>query len=435
MEDELKCSYCRNFFCNPVLLPCSHSLCYACALDLQQKFNNSTTQTTPPSTTNFMFSQRDENFNTIKSNKSTTLTTTTKNGGGGGGDKMSALIESTLKLNRLLSNKSQEQASPTSDLDQSNTNIPSPSSISSSQSVSSSSSINIDHLTLNEPFGSSSIVSDLDKLSVFSEADSGVPTSLCNLNIVDSKSSNTVISSSSSSSSSSTSSGYSRPCSYMSNSSHMSSFQSKSNSSRQLPLVPAPVFSSSSSAKSLYSIYLPCPQCQQMIYMDETGIESLAKNTCLENIIERYMEAKKCPIKCQMCPPSALVSADSDSDNNKASEREAVVMCEQCETFYCEQCRECCHPMRGPLQKHSLVPVKMGRDLLRRKNKMRESKCPDHPSEQVSLYCMVCKSACCHLCVSDSVHLNHDMQQINLFSKSQKVTFEYLKKQTKKNPQ
>lgn len=35
MEDELKCSNCKNYFVNPVLLPCGHSLCLSCALALQ----------------------------------------------------------------------------------------------------------------------------------------------------------------------------------------------------------------------------------------------------------------------------------------------------------------------------------------------------------------------------------------------------------------
>ena len=49
MEDELKCSYCNDFYCNPVLLPCFHSLCYACALQLQEKFSSSTNKTTKTS--------------------------------------------------------------------------------------------------------------------------------------------------------------------------------------------------------------------------------------------------------------------------------------------------------------------------------------------------------------------------------------------------
>ena len=162
-----------------------------------------------------------------------------------------------------------------------------------------------------------------------------------------------------------------------------------------------------------------------MIYMSDTGVDSLTKNTCLENIVERYSESKKLTIKCQMCPPSSMLSS-SDQDpaeqsSAAAGERDAVIMCEQCEIYYCDECRESCHPMRGPLMKHTLVAPKLGRDLIKRKNRIKESKCSDHPNEFVSLYCLVCKSSCCALCVNDSVHMNHQMQQINIFAKSQKV--------------
>ncbi|XP_076463870.1 E3 ubiquitin-protein ligase TRIM9-like [Babylonia areolata] len=36
MEEELKCPVCRRVYTKPVLLPCSHSLCVACALSLQE---------------------------------------------------------------------------------------------------------------------------------------------------------------------------------------------------------------------------------------------------------------------------------------------------------------------------------------------------------------------------------------------------------------
>ncbi|KHJ46381.1 b-box zinc finger [Trichuris suis] len=42
MEEELRCPVCKVFFINPVLLPCSHSLCLSCALGLQTQkgYNN-----------------------------------------------------------------------------------------------------------------------------------------------------------------------------------------------------------------------------------------------------------------------------------------------------------------------------------------------------------------------------------------------------------
>lgn len=36
MEDELRCFVCKQFYNNPVLLPCYHALCLNCAVQLQQ---------------------------------------------------------------------------------------------------------------------------------------------------------------------------------------------------------------------------------------------------------------------------------------------------------------------------------------------------------------------------------------------------------------
>lgn len=43
MEDELRCPSCKQFFNNPVLLPCYHSLCLNCAINLQQPAHHSDT--------------------------------------------------------------------------------------------------------------------------------------------------------------------------------------------------------------------------------------------------------------------------------------------------------------------------------------------------------------------------------------------------------
>lgn len=359
MEDELKCSYCNDFYCNPVLLPCFHSLCYACALQLQEKFSSSTNKTTKTS-----------------KNKTNDISV------------ISNAIANAAKSATLMAFS--QSITPQS-----------------SSSVSPSSSVNMDQMcrTLSINDLGSSIVSDLDKLSVFSETDSGVALST-------NKSSN---------SSGCNSNNCSRPCSYISHqyspdnnylnlsiNSH-NKFKSKTNGSstplqQSLPSPPPlPLFTTS----PLYSTFLPCPQCNRMIYMDETGVDSLTKNNCLENIVERYTESKKLTIKCQMCP------APTDKD--------AVFMCEQCEIYYCEQCREACHPMRGPLQKHVLVAPKFGRDLLRKKNRSKESKCSDHLDENVNSYCLLCKCACCTLCLNDTAHINHQMQPINTYCKSQKV--------------
>lgn len=131
-------------------------------------------------------------------------------------------------------------------------------------------------------------------------------------------------------------------------------------------------------------------------------------------------------MKCQMCPPSSTSDSDkplSRRVTSNDSEKTASVWCEQCEIFYCDECRDTCHPMRGPYSKHNLVEATLGRDMLRRKSRAREAaKCDDHPNECATLYCLLCKTSCCSLCVTESsMHLNHQILHINQYSKSQKV--------------
>jgi tripartite motif-containing protein 9/67 len=408
MEDELKCSYCNDFYCNPVLLPCSHSLCYACALNLQEKFSNQTTN----SNINLQKNTKTKHSNATLNSNCSTLTHTSND------------ISNNITTAILNAAKSASQMVALS-----NPNNVSPTSISPHSSISSSSSINIDNIcrrTSSTTDLGSSIVSDLDKLSIFSETDSGMvafhnSTSSANQSIMTASSINQT-----------------RPSSYLSNQSTSSSSSSSSSISpvndlktkqkvsfplhspapSHLTPTPLPIFQTT----PLYSTYFPCPQCNRMIYMDDSGVESLTRNTCLENIVERYTESKKLTLKCQMCPPASILSKqNSDQPVSQKSEKDAVYMCEQCEIYYCEECRELCHPMRGPLQKHSMVAAKYGRDLIRRKNRQKESKCSDHPTENVNSYCLLCKCVCCSQCANETVHINHEIQQINTFCKSQKV--------------
>ena len=132
MEDELKCIYCNDFYCNPVLLPCFHSLCYACALQLQEKFNQQQTSISGSTTT--------LNNNTRHSSKSNN------------NNEISMISNAIVNAAKSAIALSSSQ-SPTSQ-----------------NSLSPSSSVNMDcTLSIND-FGSS-IVSDLDKLSVFSETE------------------------------------------------------------------------------------------------------------------------------------------------------------------------------------------------------------------------------------------------------------------------
>ena len=150
-----------------------------------------------------------------------------------------------------------------------------------------------------------------------------------------------------------------------------------------------------------------CPVCRRTIFMDENGASGLPKNRALQAIVDKYGESKNIDVYCQLC----------EGKSCKAS-----VMCEQCEVFYCDHCREKCHPDRGPLAKHNLVSPSDGKVLLRTKHKTGESKCTEHEDENLSMYCTLCKTSVCYVCVQDGRHMNHDVQPLGAMCKSQKVS-------------
>lgn len=152
---------------------------------------------------------------------------------------------------------------------------------------------------------------------------------------------------------------------------------------------------------------ITCPVCNNITNLDEQGATSLPKNRALENIVDKYGESKHYNIYCQMCEKNCNT---------------ATIMCEQCQVFYCDSCRETCHPDRGPLAEHKLVSPEEGKAALKAKNSATEPKCQDHVDESLSMYCVICKYTVCYLCVQDG-HMNHEVQALGAMCKSQKVSF------------
>ncbi|XP_061173989.1 E3 ubiquitin-protein ligase TRIM9-like isoform X2 [Saccostrea echinata] len=156
---------------------------------------------------------------------------------------------------------------------------------------------------------------------------------------------------------------------------------------------------------------IKCPVCKKIILLDENGYKSLPCNKVLETIAEKFSHSKYKPltlyVNCQMC------------EHNEA--KEAVVMCEQCNVFYCQSCKESCHPDRGPLAKHNLLDTIQGRALQRARNKGRELRCLEHEEEQLGMYCMTCGIPVCCTCQHEGGHSQHDVQAIGAMCKAQKL--------------
>ncbi|KAM4690282.1 E3 ubiquitin-protein ligase TRIM9 isoform 4-T4 [Rhinophrynus dorsalis] len=274
MEEELKCPVCGSFYREPILLPCSHSLCLACA-------RNILVQTPEPE-----------------------------------------------------SPQSRRRASGLSDYD----------------------------------------YLDLDKMSLYSEADSGYG------------------------SYGGFASAPTTPC------------QKSPNGVRVFPpAMPPPQPHHHSSGALLLpggarNSCLTCPQCHRSLILDERGLRGFAKNRVLEGVIERYQQSKAAALRCQLC---------------EKSPKEATVMCEQCDVFYCEPCRLRCHPPRGPLAKHRLVPPAQGR-VSRRLSPRKISTCTDHELENHSMYCVQCKMPVCYQCLEEGKHSSHEVKALGAMWKLHK---------------
>uniref|UniRef100_A0A8C3SMG4 Tripartite motif containing 9 n=1 Tax=Chelydra serpentina TaxID=8475 RepID=A0A8C3SMG4_CHESE len=153
---------------------------------------------------------------------------------------------------------------------------------------------------------------------------------------------------------------------------------------------------------------LTCPQCHRSLILDERGLRGFPKNRVLEGVIDRYQQSKAAALRCQLC---------------EKAPKEATAMCEQCDVFYCEPCRLRCHPPRGPLAKHRLVPPAQGR-VSRRLSPRKISTCTDHELENHSMYCVQCKMPVCYQCLEEGKHSSHEVKALGAMWKLHKVSWQ-----------
>ncbi|XP_054017625.1 E3 ubiquitin-protein ligase TRIM9 isoform X6 [Melanerpes formicivorus] len=269
MEEELKCPVCGSFYREPIILPCSHNLCQACARNI--------------------------------------------------------LVQTP------------ESESP------------------QSRRASGSAVSDYDYL-------------DLDKMSLYSEADSGYG------------------------SYGGFASAPTTPC------------QKSPNGVRVFPPAAPPPPASLAPPPPPRNACLTCPQCHRSLVLDERGLRGFPRNRLLEGVIDRYQQGRAAALRCQLC---------------EKAPKEAAVMCEQCDVFYCDPCRLRCHPPRGPLAKHRLVPPAQGR-VSRRLSPRKISTCTDHELENHSMYCVQCKSPVCYQCLEEGKHSSHEVKALGAMWKLHK---------------
>ncbi|XP_077408554.1 tripartite motif-containing protein 67 isoform X4 [Vanacampus margaritifer] len=166
---------------------------------------------------------------------------------------------------------------------------------------------------------------------------------------------------------------------------------------------------------------LTCPLCHRSVSLDERGLRGLPRNRLLEAIVARYRQnraasasAASGAAKCQLC------------DRNPV---DAAVMCEQCDVFYCNACQQRCHPSRGPLAKHRLVPPPQQRPGQAASaacsgqppaTARKPATCAEHEAENFVMYCCNCRAPVCAKCAEEGRHAKHDVKPIALMWKQHK---------------
>uniref|UniRef100_A0A8B9HSZ2 Tripartite motif containing 67 n=1 Tax=Astyanax mexicanus TaxID=7994 RepID=A0A8B9HSZ2_ASTMX len=149
-----------------------------------------------------------------------------------------------------------------------------------------------------------------------------------------------------------------------------------------------------------------CPLCHRSVSLDERGLRAFPRNRLLEAVVARHRQGRARAVKCQLC------------DRNPP---DATVTCEQCDVSYCNACQQRCHPARGPLAKHRLVPpAALAQQQQPAASTRVPSTCVEHEAENYSAYCASCRTPVCYVCVEDGKHGKHDVKPLAVMWKQHK---------------
>ena len=149
-----------------------------------------------------------------------------------------------------------------------------------------------------------------------------------------------------------------------------------------------------------------CPSCQKPLSLGPGGLGSLPPYPAMARILARHkgeVSTTGGPYPpCQLC---------------EGAPGDATVSCVECKIQYCNPCLTSCHPLRGPLSTHSLVPVSPLANL----NVVQSvAVCGPH-AEVGNVYCTVCGCVVCTLC-KEQLHPQHDIQPLDHLAKTSKVS-------------
>ncbi|XP_068681372.1 E3 ubiquitin-protein ligase TRIM9-like [Montipora foliosa] len=166
-----------------------------------------------------------------------------------------------------------------------------------------------------------------------------------------------------------------------------------------------------------------CPTCRRKIPIDPRGVDGLAKNLILENVIERFKEERKAPGQA----PEELLLCQFCEDY---SPQKATLTCNECAFLYCGKCFDACHPSRGPLAGHTVGPA-VAKPLKRKEESLQ---CQQHKQEKLALYCFDCKEPVCYMCKEYGYHNGHAVELLEpVFRKAKEELARTLGTLTRKN--
>ncbi|XP_039706278.1 tripartite motif-containing protein 67 [Pteropus medius] len=226
------------------------------------------------------------------------------------------------------------------------------------------------------------------------------------------------------------------------------------NGVRVLPMVPAPPGSSAAAARgaacsslSSSSSSITCPQCHRSASLDQRGLRGFQRNRLLEAIVQRYQQGRAAVQGASAAPAVAICQLC-----DRTPPEPAATLCEQCDVLYCAACQLKCHPSRGPFAKHRLVqpppppapaeatsaspgaaqgapsggggcksPGGAGAGAAGGSAARKFPTCPEHETENYSMYCASCRAPVCYLCLEEGLHSKHEVKPLGAVWKQHKA--------------
>ena len=135
---------------------------------------------------------------------------------------------------------------------------------------------------------------------------------------------------------------------------------------------------------------IKCPTCRKEHSLSHSGVDGLLPNTYLASKVEEANRSDIGPYwSCGQC-----------------NSLNVVIFCSQCNDFLCCQCQEA-HKRMAVFSEHrnSLLSLSQGK----KKQKVKEYKCSQHPKELLQVYCVNCEVVVCRDCALYS-HQNHQFK-------------------------